>query len=102
MGKKARKRPDHLGRKLREIRDSFGLSQGLMLVKLGFDSEYRNNLSNFETDKREAPSELVLAYAKAIGVNVEVLLDDKRELPRAVRTAAAKHNKSKTQASTRK
>lgn len=101
MGKKARKRPDHLGRKLREIRDSFGLSQGLMLVKLGFEKEYRNNLSNFETDKREAPSELVLAYADAVGVNVEVLLDDKRELPKAVRAAAAKHNK-KPQARTRK
>jgi len=94
MGKRARKRPQHLGRKLREIRDSFGLSQGLMLAKVGFDKESRNNLSNFETDKREAPSELVLAYAKVIGVNLDVLLDDKRELPRAVRSAAAKHNKT--------
>ena len=101
MGKKARKRPDHLGRKLREIRDSFGLSQGLMLVKLGFEKEYRNNLSNFELNKREAPSELVVAYAKAVGVNVEVLLDDKRELPKAVRAAAAKNNK-KTPTRTKK
>jgi transcriptional regulator with XRE-family HTH domain len=94
MGKKARKRPQHLGRKLREIRDSFGLSQGLMLAKVGFDKEYRNNLSNFETNKREAPLELVLAYAKVIGVNSDVLLDDRRELPKAVRTTAAKHNKT--------
>jgi transcriptional regulator with XRE-family HTH domain len=102
MGKKARKRPDQLGRKLREIRDSFGLSQELMLAKLGFSKDDRNNLSNYETDKREAPSELVVAYAKAVRVNVEVLLDDKRELPKAVRAAAARHNKEKTQARTSK
>jgi len=102
MGSKARKRPQHLGRKLTEIRDSFGLSQGLMLEKLGFSKDGRNNLSNYETDKREAPSELVMAYANVIGVDAQVLHDDKRELPRAVRTAAAKHNQKKTQARTRK
>ena len=90
MGKKARRRPQHLGRKLRDIRDSLGLSQGLMLDKLGFPPEYRNNLSNFELGIREAPLDLVLAYASAINVKVEVLLDDERELPKAMRTAAEK------------
>lgn len=85
-----------MGRKLTEIRDSFGLSQGLMLLKLGFSKDERNNLSNFETGKREPPSDLVMAYANVIGVDAQVLLDDKRELPKAVRTAAAKHNE-KTQ-----
>jgi hypothetical protein len=56
----------------------------------------RNNLSNFDAGKREPPSDLVMAYANVIGVDAQVLLDDKRELPKAVRTAAAKHNK-KTQ-----
>ena len=101
MGKKARKRPQHLGRKLRDIRDSFGLSQGLMLVKLGFPPEWRNNLSNFELDIREAPLDLVLAYAGAINVNVDILLDDERELPKALRTAAVKH-REKTQRPLRK
>jgi len=93
MGRKPRKRPQHLGRKLCEIRDSFGISQGRMLVKLGFPAKGRNNLSNYETDKREAPSELVLAFAKVVGVNVDVLFDDRRELPKALRIAAAKNSK---------
>jgi hypothetical protein len=96
MGKKARRRPHLLGRKLTEIRDSLGLSQGLMLLKLGFSKDDRNNLSNFETGKREPPSDPVMDYANVIGVDAQVLLDDKRELPKAVRTAAAKHTQGKT------
>ena len=102
MGKKARKRPQHLGRKLREIRDSLELSQGLMLAKLGFPASDRNNLSNYETGKREAPSDLVLAYAKVVGINMELLHDDERELPKAVRAAAVKNRKKRSEPRTRK
>jgi hypothetical protein len=53
----------------------------------------------FRDGKREPPSDPVMDYANVIGVDAQVLLDDKRELPKAVRTAAAKNNK-KTQGKT--
>jgi transcriptional regulator with XRE-family HTH domain len=82
MGKKPRTKPRRLGKKLRQIRRALGLSQNEMLKQMGLDGEHtRNNLSNFELDRREPPSPIVLGYARLARIRVELILDDKLELP---------------------
>jgi transcriptional regulator with XRE-family HTH domain len=82
MGKKPRVKPRHLGKKLRQIRRALGLSQNEMLKRMGLDGDYgRNNLSNFERDRREPPSPILLGYARLARIRVDLILDDKLELP---------------------
>lgn len=83
MSSAARERPLRLAEKLRTIREALGLSQGGMLIRLGYDRSQitGNNISKFELGKRE-PSLLVLyAYAKAANICSDVLLDDELDLP---------------------
>lgn len=89
MGRRARHKPRHLGRKLQAIRQTLGLSQNQMLAKIGLDEKYtRNNLSNYELDVREAPLDIVLGYARVGGMTVEMLVDDKAELPKRKKRAS--------------
>jgi transcriptional regulator with XRE-family HTH domain len=71
-----------LAEKLLQIRDALGLSQSEMLRRLGKDeSGHRNFISDYELGKR-VPSLLeVLAYARAAGVTMDVLVDDNLALP---------------------
>ena len=49
---------------------------------LGFEERlYRSNISQYERGDREPPLLVLLGYAKAAGVAVETLIDDKEELP---------------------
>jgi len=91
MGRRARHKPRRLGKKLQLIRQALGLSQNQMLVKIGLDEKYtRNNLSNYELDVREAPLDIVLGYARVGGMTVEMLVDDKVELPKRKKRVASK------------
>ncbi len=82
MGKKPRRKPRRLGKKLRQIRLALGLSQNEMLKRMRLDGKYgRNNLSNFELNKREAPLPIVLGYARLGRIRVDVIVDDQLELP---------------------
>src|SRR5260370_19200867 len=82
MGKKPRPKPRRLGKKLRQIRDALGLSQNEMLIRMRLDGQYsRNNLSNYELGRREAPLPIVLGYARLGRIRVDVIVDDQLELP---------------------
>jgi transcriptional regulator with XRE-family HTH domain len=81
MGSLPRPRPKDLARKLRHIRTSFGLSQTEMVLRLGFSQLVRSNISAYERGLREPPLPVLLAYARIVGVCVEILIDDGLKLP---------------------
>jgi len=82
MGKSKRPRPSRLAEKLITIRRALGLSQNEMLSRLGLADEFgRNYISAFELGTREPPLPVLLRYAQAAGVWVDVLIDDGLELP---------------------
>lgn len=82
MGTYPRLRQQRLPEKLRAIRDALGLSQTEMLRQLGAEDliEY-NRISEFETGKREPPLAILLLYARAVNVWMDVLVDDELDLP---------------------
>lgn len=75
-------RPQRLGEKLREIRLSLGLSQTEMLKRLGLEDEiWYTQVSSYELGRRDPPLMILLQYARAAGVSMDVLIDDELELP---------------------
>jgi transcriptional regulator with XRE-family HTH domain len=82
MGKRPRMRPERLPAKLLQIREALGLSQSEMLRRLGFEDEMvAARVSEFELGKNEPPLPVLLAYARAANVWVDVLIDDALDLP---------------------
>lgn len=82
MGRAARLRPRRLAEKLLQIREGLSLSQNELVEHLGFgDMLYRNNISGYETGEREPPLAVLLKYAEAAGVWVDVLINDELDLP---------------------
>jgi transcriptional regulator with XRE-family HTH domain len=80
------KKPERLGDKLRQMRDAFGLSQNGMIRRLGLTGELsRARLSEFETGTREPSLLVLLRYAKAGKVPMDVLVDDTVDLPGRLR-----------------
>jgi DNA-binding XRE family transcriptional regulator len=78
-----RPRPLRLAEKLLQIRTGLGLSQTLMLQRLGLsDSMHYGRISEYEQDKREPNLMTLLAYAHAANVHLEDIVDDELELPR--------------------
>jgi transcriptional regulator with XRE-family HTH domain len=78
----ARFRTQRLGEKLRQIRDALGLSQSEMLRRLGFEDDiWYTQISAYEMGRREPPLSILLEYARAAGVSIDVLADDKLDLP---------------------
>jgi transcriptional regulator with XRE-family HTH domain len=76
------RKPRRLGAKLAAIRRHLQLSQNEMIRKLGFADELvREEVSAFERGVRVPPVVVLLEYARAVGVTVETLIDDKLELP---------------------
>jgi transcriptional regulator with XRE-family HTH domain len=83
MGRVARPKPARLGEKLLQIRNNLGLSQTGMLKLLELDQRvYYSAISGYELGTREPPLPVLLQYARAAGVLVEVLIDDELDLPR--------------------
>lgn len=83
MGTSRRPRPARLAEKLLHVRLSLGLSQSQMF-RLLEDTEVRlhaSHISRFETGQREPPLQLLLAYARAASIPVEILIDDVYDLP---------------------
>ena len=71
-----------LAQKLRHIRLALGLSQNQMISRMGLtDALLREEISDFERNKRIPPLDVILQYARAANVTVEALIDDKLELP---------------------
>jgi transcriptional regulator with XRE-family HTH domain len=82
MGKRARMKQKHLAEKLLQIRNALGLSQSDMLRRLGFEQviDYKR-ISEFERGRSDPPLAILLKYARIAGVCVDVLIDDKLNLP---------------------
>ncbi len=82
MGRSSRPRPARLAQKLRQVRDTLGLSQNEMLRLLGVDEElFQGSISGYELGTREPPLSVLLQYARAANVYVEALIDDEVDLP---------------------
>ena len=82
MGIVRRPKPARLAEKLLSIRTSLGLSQNGMLRYLGLDDDsFRSSISGYELDTREPPLPILLKYAQAAGVCVDVLINDEVDLP---------------------
>jgi transcriptional regulator with XRE-family HTH domain len=82
MAKASRKRPARLSAKLLEIRLKLGLSQNGMIRRLGLADELEQDyVSKFERGVLVPPLHVLLAYAEAANVWVEVLIKDPLDLP---------------------
>lgn len=82
MGRASRAKPARLAEKLLRIRTALGLSQNEMISRLGLTEELlREEVSAFERGIREPPLPVLLKYARAADVYVDVLIDDELELP---------------------
>lgn len=79
--KKSRRRPTpkNLAKKLAQLRNGLGLSQGEIARALGVDN--RASISGYERGEREPPLPTLLAYARLAKVSVESLIDDEMDLP---------------------
>lgn len=82
MGSSSRPKPARLAEKLLQVRTTLGLSQNEMLRHLGLaDDLFRSSISKYELGSREPPLPILLKYAQAAGVCVDVLIDDHVDLP---------------------
>lgn len=82
MGRAARLRSERLAEKLRQIRMTLGLSQNELIRQLELDDViYQSNVSGYESGEREPPLPIILKYAQAAGVCMDVLVDDDLDLP---------------------
>jgi transcriptional regulator with XRE-family HTH domain len=85
MNKQFPDKPLRLPEKLLQIRKSLNLSQNELLVKLGFQNKlFRSNVSQYERGSREPSLLVILNYAKLANVYVDVLIDDKLDLPEQI------------------
>lgn len=88
MGRAARLRSERLAGKLRQIRMALGLSQNELIRQLELeDVIYQSNVSGYESGEREPPLPIILKYARAAGVYVDVLIDDELDLPAKLPTS---------------
>jgi transcriptional regulator with XRE-family HTH domain len=83
MGTRKRPKPERLAEKLQQIRFSLGFSQNELVTHLGLqDVIAYNKISHYERDAREPALPILLRYAQAAGVCVDVLIDDQLDLPK--------------------
>ena len=82
MARSPRPKPARLPEKLLQIRLALDLSQGGMLRRLGLDEKLsRTTVSAYELGTGEPPLPVLLEYARIANVWVDVLIDDKLDLP---------------------
>jgi|SRR5947209_12720338 len=82
MGGRAHRRPERLAEKLLQIRTALGLSQNELIQRLRLEDELvRAQISDFERGRRVPALPVILEYARAAGVYMDVLVDDGLDLP---------------------
>ncbi|HZS43678.1 MAG TPA: helix-turn-helix transcriptional regulator [Blastocatellia bacterium] len=82
MGQAKRIQPEFLAQKLRQIRESLGLSQPEIAVKLS-NQKYQvrpQHVSDFELGKSEPNLMTLLRYARLVGISTDDLIDDRQKL----------------------
>ncbi|MGA9994721.1 MAG: helix-turn-helix transcriptional regulator [Pyrinomonadaceae bacterium] len=101
MARGARQKPKRLAEKLLQIRTALGLSQNELINRLGADLT-QNRISEYELGRGEPSLLVLLQYARAAGVTMDVLVDDELDLPdkipgpvnyKAIKRARAAHSK---------
>lgn len=82
MGQAARRRPEKLAEKLKEVRCRLRLSQSELIFRMDLQGELTPaRVSAFENGIREPSLYVLLKYAQISGVWVDVLIDDELQLP---------------------
>ena len=82
MARYPRESPRRLTEKLVQIRLGLGLSQNGMLVRLGLDDQkFRSTISSYELGGSQPDLLTLLKYARAAGVCLDVIVDDRLDLP---------------------
>jgi transcriptional regulator with XRE-family HTH domain len=81
MGVRGRRMQKKLARKLKKIRTALRLSQGELIKELRLKELQNSNISMYESGKREPPLYVLLKYAEAANVCLDVIVSDKHNLP---------------------
>lgn len=82
MGKAPGYKPKRLGEKIAEIRRKLCLSQNGLIRHLGLADElFQGDISAFELGNRTPDLRMLLLLANAVGIYVDVLIDDEVDLP---------------------
>jgi transcriptional regulator with XRE-family HTH domain len=103
MAKASRKKPARLTEKLLEIRLQLGLSQNGMIRHLGLTEELEQDyISKFERGVLVPPLHVLLAYAEAANIWVEVLIKDSVDLPSGLPSPVKHEGVPRTSRSKRK
>lgn len=84
MGQSRRPRPKRLAYKLRQLRSQMGLTQEKLADALNHieSPPQPGHISEFELGRREPSLLFLLAIARLARVPLELLVDDKLDLPR--------------------
>ncbi len=82
MGRNTKESPARLAKKLLKIRNTLKLSQNEMRRYLELSEKYQQgSISGYELGTRIPPLIVLLQYAEVAGVYVDVLIDDRLDLP---------------------
>lgn len=82
MGTRAREKPTRLAEKLAQIRAGLDLSQDGMIRYMGVTEKItREDVSKYERGVRQPSLLVLLKYARAAGIAMEILVDDALDLP---------------------
>jgi transcriptional regulator with XRE-family HTH domain len=82
MGRRPRKKQQHLAKKLLRIRDALGLSQIQLVKSMGIETSVSHHrISEYESGRREPSLSTLLAYGRIAAVHLEEIVDDELELP---------------------
>ena len=85
MGTRAREAPARLAEKLVQIREALDLSQDGMIRRMGVTEKIiREDISKYERGVRQPSLLVVLEYARAANIQMEVLVDDSLNLPESL------------------
>lgn len=78
MGTSRRPRPARLATKLLQIRTGLGVTQAEMFERLGDTGTrlYVGHIDDYEKDRRVPTLQVVLAYARAARIPMELIVDD--------------------------
>lgn len=97
MGTSRRPRPARLAEKLLQIRTSLSLTQAEMFERLGDTGTrlYVGHIDDYEKDRRVPTLQVVLAYARAARVSMEMIVDDTLDLPSQILIQTIKGSKKR-------
>jgi transcriptional regulator with XRE-family HTH domain len=79
------RRSEKLPRKLHAIRDRLNLSAEALLKELGIAADFTaEDVFDWEAGKSEPPLVIILLYADLVNISTDVLIDDRRRLPKVL------------------